>query len=100
MELSGRTVLLTGATGGLGGAIAEALAAKGANLILSARKAEALEAQAAGLPGDGHRILPADLAEPGAAEELAAAAGDIDILVANAGLPGAGMADRLQPGAG
>jgi short-subunit dehydrogenase len=90
MELSGRTALLTGATGGLGRAIAAALAAKGAKLILSGRKAEALEALAAELPGEGHRVLPADLAEPGAAEKLAAEAGDVDILIANAGLPGTG----------
>ncbi len=90
MELSGRTALLTGATGGLGRAIADALAAQGATLLLSARRPEALEEQAQTLPGDGHRILPADLAESGAAEELAAAAGDVDILVANAGLPGSG----------
>ena len=90
MELSGRTVLLTGATGGLGRAIAEAFAEKGATLLLSARKAEALEAQAGALPGEGHRVLAADLAEPGAAETLAADAGDVDVLVANAGLPGAG----------
>ena len=90
MELSGRTALLTGATGGLGRAIAEALAERGANLLLSARGADALEAQAAALPGEGHRVLPADLAEPGAAESLAASAGEVDVLVANAGLPGAG----------
>ena len=46
--------------------------------MLSGRKAEALEALAAELPGDGHRVLPADLAEPGAAEQLAAEAGDVD----------------------
>ncbi len=90
MELAGRSALLTGATGGLGQAIAAALAGRGAELILSGRKAEALEALASGLPGDGHRTLPADLAEPGAAEKLAAEAGDVDILVANAGLPGTG----------
>jgi short-subunit dehydrogenase len=90
MELSGRTALLTGATGGLGRAIAAALAARGVTLLLSARRPEALEEQARALPGDGHRVLPADLAVPGAAEELAAAAADVDILVANAGLPGSG----------
>jgi short-subunit dehydrogenase len=58
--------------------------------LLSARKLEALEELAAALPGEGHRVFPADLAEPGAAERLAAEAGDVDILVANAGLPGAG----------
>jgi short-subunit dehydrogenase len=90
MELAGRTALLTGATGGLGRAIADAMAARGAVLLLSARKREALEQLAAELPGEGHRALPADLSEPGAAEALAAEAGDVDVLVANAGLPGAG----------
>jgi short-subunit dehydrogenase len=90
MELADRKTLLTGATGGLGRAIAMAMAGKGAKLTLSGRKADALEALAAELPGEEHRVLPADLAEPGAAERLAAEAGDVDILVANAGLPGTG----------
>lgn len=90
MELSGRTVLLTGATGGLGRAMAAALAGRGAKLILSGRKAEALEALAAELPGEDHRTISTDLAEPGAAEKLAAEAGDVDVLIANAGLPGTG----------
>lgn len=90
MELSGRSALLTGATGGLGRAIAAALAARSAKLVLSGRKAEALEALAAELPGEGHRVLPADLAEPGAAERLAVDAGEVDILIANAGLPATG----------
>ncbi len=91
MELSGRTALLTGATGGLGRAIGAALATKGVKLILSGRKAEALEALAAELPGEGHRVLPADLAESGAAEQLAVEAGEVDILIANAALPGVGL---------
>jgi len=90
MELAGRTTLLTGATGGLGRAIGEALAARGAKLILSSRKADALEQLAAELPGDGHRAIPCDLGQPGAADELAAKAGEVDILLANAGLPGSG----------
>jgi short-subunit dehydrogenase len=90
MELAGRKALLTGATGGLGRAIADAMTARGAVLLLSARKRDALEEMAAGLPGDGHRVLPADLAETGAAERLAEEAGEVDILVANAGLPGTG----------
>jgi short-subunit dehydrogenase len=89
MELAGRTALLTGATGGLGRAIAAALAERGASVVLSSRKAEALEALAAELPGEGHRSVVADLAEPGAAEQLATEAGTVDLLVANAGLPGA-----------
>lgn len=97
MELAGRTALLTGATGGLGRAIAKALAERGASLALSARVAEALEALAAELPGRGHRVLPTDLAEPGAAERLAAEAGEVDVLVANAGLPGAGRLTDFSP---
>jgi short-subunit dehydrogenase len=96
MELAGRKALLTGATGGLGRAIAKALAERGAKLTLSGRKPEALEALAAELPGDGHSVLPADLAEPGAAERLAAEAGDVDILVANAGLPGSGRMEDFS----
>jgi short-subunit dehydrogenase len=97
MELAGRRALLTGATGGLGRAIAKALAGRGASVMLSARKAEALEALAAELPGEGHRVLAADLAEPGAAEKLAADAGEVDVLVANAGLPGAGWLTDFTP---
>jgi short-subunit dehydrogenase len=101
MELAGRKALLTGATGGLGRAIAATLAAKGATVKLSARRPEALEALAAELPGTGHEVLPADLAEPGAAERLAAQAGEVDLLVANAGLPASGpledfTADQLS----
>ncbi len=90
MELAGTKALLTGATGGLGRAIATALAGRGASLSLSGRSAEALEQLAAELPGEGHGVLPADLAQPGAAEKLAAEAGAVDVLVANAGLPGTG----------
>jgi short-subunit dehydrogenase len=90
MELAGKTALLTGATGGLGRAIAKALAGRGATLVLSGRKAEALEALAAELAGEDHRVVPSDLAEAGAAEKLAAETGDVDVLVANAGLPGTG----------
>jgi short-subunit dehydrogenase len=101
VDLSGRTALLTGATGGLGRATALALAERGAVLVLSARKAEALEALATELPGEGHRVMPADLAEPGEAVRLASAAGDVDVLVANAGMSGTGLmsdfaADEIQ----
>lgn len=97
MEIAGRKALLTGATGGLGKAIAKAMAQRGAVLQLSARKREALEALAAELPGEGHTVLPADLAEPGAAERLAAEAREVEILLANAGLPGAGRMEDFTP---
>src|SRR6201994_568566 len=90
MQISGRTALLTGATGGLGRAIAQGLAGAGASLLLSGRREEDLLALAESLPGEGHRVVVADLAEDGEAERLAAAAAGVDILVANAGLPGAG----------
>ena len=90
MELAGRKALLTGATGGLGRAIAKALADRGATLILSGRSSEALEKMASELPGDDHRVISSDLAQPGAAEKLAAETGPVDVLVANAGLPGTG----------
>ena len=90
MELAGRTALLTGATGGLGRAIAAGLAGSGVALVLSGRREEDLLALAESLPGEDHRIVVADLAVDGEAERLAAAAAGVDILVANAGLPGAG----------
>jgi short-subunit dehydrogenase len=96
MNLSGRKTLLTGATGGLGRAIALALAERGARLTLSARKREALEALASELPGSGHEVLPADLAEPEAAERLAAEAAGTEILIANAGLPAAGKVEQFS----
>ena len=94
MELTGKTALLTGATGGLGRAIATALADRGASVVLSSRKGEELERLAAELPGE-HRVAVADLAEPGAALKLIAEAGEIDILVANAGIPGSGKLESF-----
>jgi short-subunit dehydrogenase len=96
VDLDGRTALLTGATGGLGQAIAAALAESGATVVLSARKPEALEQLARELPGEGHRIVPADLADDGAAQALVAQAGEVDVLVANAGLPGTGKLDDFS----
>lgn len=100
MEIAGKRALLTGATGGIGRAVAMALAERGAAVALSSRKGEELAALAASLPGDGHSALVSDLAEPGAAERLAAeaiAAGGVDILVANAGLPGSGRLTEFTP---
>ena len=90
MKLDGKTVLLTGATGGLGRAIAEALAGSGAKVILSSRKADELDALRGALPGDGHGAVVADLALHGAAQRLVEDAGQVDVLVANAALPASG----------
>jgi len=96
VQLDGSTALLTGATGGLGQAIAQALGAAGARVLLSGRRAELLEEVRARLDG-GAACLPADLTERGAAAELAGRAGDVDVLVANAGLPGSGRLDGFTP---
>ena len=93
MELKGKTALLTGATGGLGQAIAAAVADRGATLILSSRKQDELDALAASLPGSGHRTIVTDLTEPDADLALLEAAGEIDVLVANAALPASGKLD-------
>jgi len=95
MELTGKIVLLTGATGGLGRAIATALADRGAHLILSSRKQQELDELAESLSGSGHRTIVSDLADVGAAHALLAEAGEIDILVANAALPASGKLDSF-----
>ena len=89
-DLTGKTALVTGASGGIGGAIAKALHAQGATVVLSGTRAEALEAVRAEL-GSRAFIAPANLSDiasvealPKAAEE--AAGGGIDILVNNAGI--------------
>jgi 3-oxoacyl-[acyl-carrier protein] reductase len=88
-DLSGKSALVTGASGGLGGAIAAALHRQGARVALSGTRREALETLASEL-GDNAIALPADLADPAAVEALVPAAetalGAIDILVNNAGL--------------
>ncbi|MEA2289659.1 MAG: hypothetical protein QOD55_1656 [Solirubrobacteraceae bacterium] len=87
MNLAGRTVLLTGATGGLGHAIARRLHAAGAQLILTGRRTEVLEPLAA---ETGARAIAVDLTDPAAVERLGHDFGDVDVLIANAGLPGSG----------
>jgi short-subunit dehydrogenase len=96
VELRGKTALLTGATGGLGRAIAAALAARGASVVASSRKPDQLADLVAALPGGGHREIVADLAEEGEALRLLREAGDVDALVANAGLPASGPLDGFS----
>jgi short-subunit dehydrogenase len=87
VNLGGRTVLVTGASGGLGHAITRALARRGARLVLTARRAEVLEPLAGEIGG---RALPCDLSDRAAVERLVTEAGPVDVLVANAGIPGSG----------
>jgi short-subunit dehydrogenase len=91
MEIAGARTLLTGASGGLGGAIARELARHGARLVLSGRRVEALTALADEVGGE---IVEADLADRAAARALAERIGEVDILVANAALPASGRLDE------
>jgi short-subunit dehydrogenase len=87
MKIDGSRVLLTGATGGLGQAIGRALTERGATVVLTGRRVEILEPLAAELGGIA---IASDLADPASIDTLLDAAGDVDILVANAALPGSG----------
>ncbi len=99
-DLTGKTALVTGASGGIGGAIAKALHAQGATVALSGTRREALEAVAAELGGDRVRVVPANLADAASVEQLAkdaeAALGSLDILVNNAGLTRDGLVLRMK----
>lgn len=98
-DLTGRTALVTGASGGIGAAVARALHARGAAVALSGTKVERLEALAAELGGRVH-LAPGNLADAEAAarvvEAAEAAAGAVDILVNNAGLTRDGLAMRMK----
>ena len=98
-DLSGKKALVTGASGGIGGAIATALHAQGATVGLSGTRLPALEALAGRL-GERALILPADLADPATGDKLIAdaesALGQVDILVNNAGLTRDTIAIRLS----
>jgi len=88
-DLTGKAALVTGASGGIGGAIARALHAQGATVALSGTRVAPLEALAAEL-GDRAHVLPCDLSDGAAVEALPKAAaeamGAVDILVNNAGI--------------
>jgi short-subunit dehydrogenase len=87
MEIQGRTVLVTGATGGIGHAIARALHREGAGLVLTGRRADVLEPLA---KETGGRAIACDLSDPADVDRLAAECASVDVLVANAALPASG----------
>ncbi len=97
-DLSGQTAVVTGASGGIGAAIARALHRQGAALMLAGTRAEALQALAAEL-GERAHVGLADLADPLAADRLIkhaeAALGHLDILVNNAGVARDALALRM-----
>ncbi|MFT5180272.1 MAG: 3-oxoacyl-[acyl-carrier protein] reductase [Alphaproteobacteria bacterium] len=98
-DLSGKAALVTGASGGIGAAIARTLHAKGASVALSGTRAERLEELAAELGARCH-VVPADLSDGAAVDALPAAAaealGSLDILINNAGLTRDNLAMRMK----
>ena len=98
-NLTGKTALVTGTTGGIGASIAKALHAQGATVGISGRNEEKLKALAAEL-GERVHILPADLSAPDSIDKLVAdadaALGQIDILVNNAGLTRDNLSMRMK----
>ncbi len=98
-DLSGKRALVTGASGGIGGAIARGLHGQGAVVALSGTRTDALETLAGDL-GDRVHVVPCDLGEAGGPAALVgdaeSAMGGIDILVNNAGLTRDGLALRMK----
>src|SRR6202171_1349670 len=88
-DLTGKTALVTGATGTIGGSIARALHAQGATVAISGTRVDALDQLAGELGGRVH-VLPCNLADAAAVDALVtsaeAAMGQLDVLVANAGV--------------
>jgi 3-oxoacyl-[acyl-carrier protein] reductase len=100
-DLTGMTALVTGASGGIGSAIATALAAQGARLAVSGSNVAKLEAFLGTLGGAGHVALPCDLSDAAAVDALvpqavAALDGRLDILVNNAGVTRDNLAMRMK----
>ena len=93
MEIAGASVLLTGATGGIGHAIARSLAGHGARLMLTGRRSDVLEPLAAEL---GATAVAVDLSVAEEVDRLAEQAADTDILVANAALPASGLLESFS----
>jgi short-subunit dehydrogenase len=87
VDLAGARVLITGATGGIGGAIVRAFHERGAELILTGRRTDVLDDLIAEVGG---KAIAADLADAESVSQLMTEAGGIDVLVANAALPGDG----------
>jgi short-subunit dehydrogenase len=94
-DLNGARVLLTGATGGIGNAIARGLHRHGAHVLATGRRRDALDELASSL-GDRLEPLVADLAEHDAVETLVERAGRVDVVVSNAALPGSGKLDTYS----
>jgi short-subunit dehydrogenase len=95
MRLDGATVLVTGASGGVGQAIARALAARRAKVVLTGRRRDVLESLGSELRG---RVVEADLANREGVARLISEAGEVGVLIANAALPATGVLTDLPQG--
>jgi short-subunit dehydrogenase len=95
-SIEGRRALLTGASGGIGGAIATALHDRGAHLVITGRRAQALE-ELKGRLGDRTDVVVSDLSSHADVGRLLDSAGQVDILVANAALPASGTLESFSP---
>ncbi len=93
MQIEGSRVLLTGASGGLGQAIARGLASRGAQLTLTSRRVDLLQDLAQELNA---RVIAADLSSAAEVARLAEESGEVDVLLANAGIPAAGRLETFS----
>ncbi|MEO9600787.1 3-oxoacyl-[acyl-carrier-protein] reductase [Parasphingorhabdus sp.] len=99
-DLSGMTALVTGASGGIGSAIAKSLAAQGATVALSGTREPVLEELASQLAGEGHIVMPCNLSDAAEVDALVpdtlAKLGKLDILINNAGITRDGLTMRMS----
>jgi 3-oxoacyl-[acyl-carrier protein] reductase len=99
-DLTGKSALVTGATGGIGAAIAQMLHGAGATVAVSGTRAAVLEELKTGLGGERVHAIPCNLSDPADVEKLVPAAeatmGGLDILVNNAGITRDGLSMRMK----
>lgn len=101
MDFEGKIAVVTGASSGIGKAVATALAAQGARLALVARREDALKQMAASLPGGPHHYVATDLAHAAqrsmCIHEIVTSLGGMDILIQGAGIIGSGTIETTTP---